>query len=222
MAFSRIAICASTAATRASAASISSRRAPALSRASVSLAARDALARGLDPFPRHVPPRHGVVALLARAGVRGQQRLEALDVELGGGELGRGGALLGPGGSDLRLGLPDVLDAGPGTQQPKLGVGLIAFGACAGQRELRVGRVEAGDDARRRRRACPRRPRAPIRRPPTWAATCTSVASTCPDTRTRSAGGACSQPASASAAAMRNICAGRGLGRLTCHQGRAR
>ena len=45
-------------------------------------------------------------------------------------------------------------------------------------------------------------------RPPTWAATCTSVASTCPDTRTRSAGGLSWQAAASTAKAAsgaRNI-----------------
>ena len=73
---------ASAAATRARAASISSRRAPARRRATVSRAARTRSRAPCARALRHVAPRHRIVALLARARVGGEQRLEALDVGL--------------------------------------------------------------------------------------------------------------------------------------------
>ena len=70
IAFSSVAICASAAATRARAASTSSRRAPARSRRRLRAPrARGRCAPGTRSR-RHVPPRHRIVALLARSGVR--------------------------------------------------------------------------------------------------------------------------------------------------------
>ena len=85
---------------------------------------------GLTPrFSRHVPSRHRIVALLARARVRCEQRFEALRRRLlppRARRCGRGTSACG--GRDLRLGLADVLGARAGEQQPQLRVGLIAIG----------------------------------------------------------------------------------------------
>ena len=80
-----------------------------------------------DALSRHVPARRGIVALLLRAGVGGEQRLEALQVALGGGQL-------------LACAAPDVgLGGGRAAPRP---------GGCP-----RRGRRPAAGAAGRRRRA---------------------------------------------------------------------
>ena len=79
-------------------------------------------------------------------------------------------------------------DARAGEQQPQLRVGLLALGLRARQRELGVGGVEPRDEVAGLD-AIAFGDAELEHRPPTWAATCTSVASTWPETRTRSAGG---------------------------------
>ena len=114
-----------------------------------SAAARIAVARRPDPLRRHIPSRHRIVALLARARVRGEERFEAGDVGLRRRELGVGGAGVGLGGRDLCLGLTDVLGARAGAQQPQLGVRLVAFGPRPRQPELRRRRCRASRPGRR-------------------------------------------------------------------------
>ena len=94
---------------------------------------------------------------------------------------------LGLGGVHLRLGLTDVLDARAGLEQSQLGDGGGAIGAAALNLQLGVARVElrhhvAAVDA------IAFRHRSSRIRPPTSAATCTSVASTWPDTRSELSG----------------------------------
>ena len=142
---SSVAIWASAAATLARATSISSLRAPDCSRASALLGDAHPALRGRQAVPRDVPPRRGIIALLARARVAGQQGFEALQVLLGGGELGLRGRDVGLCGGDLRFGLPDVLGPGAGEDQSKVGLGLLAVGAGALERQLHIARVEGED-----------------------------------------------------------------------------
>ena len=89
MLFSSVAICASTAATRA-------RRRVDLLRAGARLQPRDAFpARGaralagrMHAAARHVPPRRRIVTLFARAGVGAEQRFEALEIRVGRSKIG--------------------------------------------------------------------------------------------------------------------------------------
>ena len=101
--------------------------------------------RGRQAVLRHVAPRRGIVALLARARVAGEQGLEALQVLLGGGELGLRGRDVGLRGGDLRFGLPDVFGPGAGEDEAKVGLGLLAVGAGAVERQLHVALVERED-----------------------------------------------------------------------------
>ena len=190
------AICASTPATRARAASISSRRAPARSRATPSCAARTRSRAAVRPLPRHVPSRHRIVALLARAGVRREQLLEALrrrprrprDRRRRRRRRPRADATCA---SAWRM----SSGAAPACSSRSCASACARSARRAGERELGVGGVERRDRRRPSPRGRLRRPRRSRRRPPTCGATCTSVASTWPDTRTRSAGGGVVQAA---------------------------
>src|SRR5439155_1009068 len=71
-----------------------------------------AVPRALRARLRHIPSRHRIVALPARAGVGSEQRLEAIDVSLGGGKLDLGRADVAFGRGELRLRLTNVLDPG--------------------------------------------------------------------------------------------------------------
>jgi hypothetical protein len=101
-----------------------------------------ALAGGRQPVARHVAPRPRVVTRLSRTGIGAQQRLVALEVGFGILELRLRRADLGIGGRRLRSRLPDVFGARAGEQQAQLRIGLRAFGACPGDGELGVARVE--------------------------------------------------------------------------------
>ena len=94
---------------------------------------------------------------------------------------------------DLRLGLPDVLGARAGQQQPQLRVGLLRVRPGRGRARSSASAVSSRASTSPALHAVAlvdaqleRGGRRPAR------ATCTSVASTWPDTRTRSAGGFCS------------------------------
>ena len=121
--FSSAAICASTAATRARAPSISSRRAPALSLATPSRAAPARARAESHAISRHISSRGGIVSLLLRTGVALQQLLEALEVLLRGRELGLGRGHFARRRHGLRLRLPDVFRPRSRLQEPKLRVG---------------------------------------------------------------------------------------------------
>ena len=145
-AFSSVAICASTPASRARAASISSRRAPDFSLATASAAART----------RSSPARMRSFAtsLLVAASSRGfcapeleaSSVFEAFQVALGRGELLAGAGDVGLGGGPLGFGLTDVFLARAGEEQAELSVGAEPVGRCALQGQGDVGRVELGDD----------------------------------------------------------------------------
>ena len=148
MAFSSVAICASTAATRARAASISWGRAPARVRAG---------SRGSGLLPqrgeallRDVPPGLRVVARLARSRVDAQQRLVALQVGLSAGELRFSRGDLGLRSRGLCGRLPDVFGPRPCLQQAELGVGLGALCARTRKRQFRVAGVQTRDNLPRR------------------------------------------------------------------------
>ena len=102
-----------------------------------------------DAVVRHVPPRRGIVSRLLRAGVGGEQVLEALQVALGGGQLLAGARDVGLGCGALGFGLADVFLAGAGEQQAELGVGALAFRRGPPEGQCDVGRVELGDDVAR-------------------------------------------------------------------------
>jgi hypothetical protein len=87
-----------------------------------------------------------------RAGLRLEQCLEPRGVGFGDGNLSICGAGVGLSGRELGVGLADILDAGAGSQEAELSVGLIALGAGARERQLGVGGIEprhelAGRDA---------------------------------------------------------------------------
>ncbi len=105
-----------------------------------------ALGRAAHALARHLRPRPRVVALLDRAGVRAQERLEALEIELGRPQLRLRGARLGFRRLDLCLRLPHVFFAGARLQQPQLRIGGLALGACARELQLCIRRIEPGDE----------------------------------------------------------------------------
>ena len=107
---------------------------------------RGPVACRLHPRRRHVPPRRGIVALLARAGVRLEQRLEALEVGGRGLQLGLGRPDVGIRRFRLGRGLADVFGPRSGLQQPELGGGLVALRFRPSDRDLGVGGVEARDE----------------------------------------------------------------------------
>ena len=92
---------------------------------------------------RHVHPRLRFVALLPGACVRLEERLESLEVQRGGAQVRLDGLCFRLGGLHLRLGLPDVLLASAGLQQPELSVRGCALGARTLDLQLRVARIEA-------------------------------------------------------------------------------
>ena len=149
--FSSASIWASTAATLARAPAISSARAPALSRATPSVAARVALARSGDSRGRHIAPRRRIVALLAGAGVRLEQRLEALQIHRRGLQLRLGSLHIRLRRFGLGAGLPDIFDARTGGEEPQLREGLIPSDSrgCGGdeQSEFVKKAVDYLDDA---------------------------------------------------------------------------
>ncbi len=110
---------------------------------------RERLVRRLHPalrlrhsVPRHITPRRRIVSLLPGAGVALEQRLESIEVLLGGLELRSGGGNFGSSRVDLRLRLAQVLDprAGLDEAQLRFGGGLLSLRAI--DRELHVARVE--------------------------------------------------------------------------------
>ena len=94
------------------------------------------------PLARHVHSRLGIVALLLRAGVGLEQRLEAIQIELRRLQIGLDRRDVRLGGIHLRLGLANVLDARAGLEQPQLRHGGGAIGAAALNLQLGVARVE--------------------------------------------------------------------------------
>ena len=192
-----------TTATRARAASISSRRAPARSLASASSAVRTRLSAAATRSLRHVPPRRRIVSLLARAGVGLEQRLEALEVLFGGVELGsRGGrrrrgrwrSAIRPAGCPRRARRPGPAAAAlrPRPAPPSRGRWRAAT-----SRVSSVSTVWPG---------CTRSPSFTVSvrmRPPTSGARRISVASTWPDTRMRSVGASFAQPTAIARATVR-------------------
>jgi hypothetical protein len=106
----------------------------------------DAIVGAAGASQGHVAPRHRVVSLFAGAGIRLEQSVEAIGIGLRGGELRFGGTRFRLRDGELGVGLTDVLGSRPGAQQAQLRVGLIAFGARSGQRELGVGHIQACDD----------------------------------------------------------------------------
>ncbi len=137
---SRRAISASMVSTRARDAATSSGLAPALRRATTAVAAAHAIGRGLDPRLGKLAASDRVIALLLGAGAVLQQLHEARFVSAGGDELGFRRLLICRGGRDLRLGLPHILDARPGLDQPDVRDGTRPIGAGTLQREVDVGR----------------------------------------------------------------------------------
>ena len=117
-----------------------SRRAPARSLATTG--ARP----GHGPAPRRRSRAIAPVTASSRlcvTRVRGKERFEAIDVGLRRGQFHFDGAHLRVGGRRLRVGLADVFDTSAGDEKSKLRVGLVPLRPGAGERELRVGRVEA-------------------------------------------------------------------------------
>ena len=111
--------------------------------------------------------RRRIVALLARAGVRLQQRFEALQIRSGGLELGLRRRTSACAESALRPRLADVFGARARLEQLELRVRLIAVGLGAAQGELERPPCRAARRARPRRRGRPPRPppRSRVRRP---------------------------------------------------------
>jgi hypothetical protein len=103
----------------------------------------------LQPLARHVAPRQRIVALFARPRARGEQRFEPIEIDGRRRELGFGGARIGVGARDLRLGLANVFGPRARQHQAELRVGLGALGGRAGEGQPRVGSIESGDDIAR-------------------------------------------------------------------------
>ena len=137
-----VAIWASTAAIRARAAATSSRRAPDRTLHQGLSCRFRAVASRRYARDRHVPPRQGVVTLLARSGVGCEQRVEALEIGLRRLELGRGGANVGFGRVELRLRLADLLGPGTRLEQSQLSDRLIAVSLRPPDVQLGVGRAQ--------------------------------------------------------------------------------
>ena len=97
------------------------------------------------PLPRHVHARLRIVALLLRAGVGLEQRLEPIEVELRGLQLGLDRGDLGLGGVDLRLGLADVLGARAGPSSRSCASAAARSARSALNLQLGVARVERRD-----------------------------------------------------------------------------
>ena len=191
--FSSDAICALTTVTRARAASISSRPGAGLEFRERFLRRPHAALRLRDAISRHIPPRRRIVALLARSGVVLEQRVEANEILLGGIELrSRGGR--------LRRGRFRSATAPAG--RPRRARRPARAATALRLRPAPPSRAESTSCTSRVSSVstiCPGCTRSPsftvsVRmRPPTSGARRVSVASTCPETRSRSLGASSEQ-----------------------------
>ena len=146
--------------------------------------ARTRLSAAWHTLARHVAPRRRIVSLLARAGVGLEQRLEALEVLLGGLELGSRGRHVGARGlrpAPRAWRMSSTREPACSSAQLRFGLAAVRLGALDGQ--LDVARVERGGSARPASTRSPSFTASVRMRPPTSGASRTSVASTWPDAR---------------------------------------